>query len=225
MLQNLNLVNATDFEKAKKIQDYVSRNFTYNFKSSITIREIIENEGGNCVSHAVLGIFLLRLAQVPAKFAHEVQIIKQYTLVSLVVGRWAKKHNDGINSYWHNDHIWVWFDHDGIWEPFDSALDLCGFDEFYDKRFYRHKTESKGFAQRWAGPPFVIWEEINTGCEKMINITPTIWNENSLKMYPDKNDCLNLISLFNNWSDTDFHHEFLPDKLLNEVKATSRKWF
>ncbi|MBN2611452.1 MAG: transglutaminase domain-containing protein [Bacteroidales bacterium] len=225
VIQDLNLVNATDFEKASKIQDYLSKNLKYNFKSSITINEIIKNKGGNCVSHAIIGIFLLRLADVPAKFAHEVQIIKQYTIVSLVVGRWAKKHNDGINSYWHNDHIWVWFNNTGIWEAFDSALDLCGFNEFYHKRFYQHKKLSKGFAQRWAGPPFVIWEETNMGCDKMINVTRKIWNDQSLKMFNNKTEWLRFIDLFNNWSDNDFHKEFLPDSLLNEIKLTSRKWF
>jgi len=225
VLQKLNLNREADFEKARKIQEYISQHIKYNFKSRISINEIIKNKSGNCVSHALLGIFLLRLAHIPAKFAHEVQIIKQYTIVSLKVGRWAKKHNDGINSYWHNDHIWVWFSNDSNWEPFDSALELCGFDEFYDKRFYQHKKQSKGFAQRWAGPPFVVWEETNMGWDKMINVTPKIWNEETLKIYADKAEWIDFINSFNNWSVNDFHKEFVPDHLLQKIKVMSQKWF
>lgn len=225
VLEDLNFESATDFEKAAKIQQYLSNNFKYRFKSDTSISGIINSRGGNCVSHAILGIFLLRLEGVKAKFAYEVQIIKPFTIVSIVVGRWAKKNNDGINSYWHNDHVWVWFDNNGSWEPFDSALGLCGFDEFYDKRFYKHKELSRGMAQKWAGPPFVVWEETDMGRENMNNITHRIWNEETLEKFNNRTEWLNFINLFDNWSDSDFHKEFLPEDLLNEIKVMSRKWF
>jgi len=70
-----------------------------------------------------------------------------------------------------------------------------------------------------------VWQETNMGCENMNNITQEIWNDKSLKKCNNKTEWLNFINSFNNWSDNDFHKEFLPDDLLNKVKVTSRKWF
>jgi hypothetical protein len=77
VLLSLNLGSMSDFEKTQKICTYLSDNFRFNFQRNLSIREIIEKKGGNCVSHALMGIFLLRMAGIPAKFAHEVHIIKQ----------------------------------------------------------------------------------------------------------------------------------------------------
>ena len=224
VLQNLHLENCSDMEKAVKIQEYISENFKYNFKRSYDINETVGEKGGFCLAHAIMGVFLLRLTGIPSQLAHEVHIIKQYTLVSIIVGRWAKKNNDGINSYWHNDHIWVWFINDDKWEPFDSALDLCGFEEFYNKRYYRHKELSKTFAQKWTGPPFVVWQAVpGTAINK--NIAPLIWNEENPANASCSTEWLELVKSFDQWSEDDFHREYLPEDLLNKVKSASRSFF
>jgi hypothetical protein len=172
-----------------------------------------------------MGIFLLRLAGIPAKFIHEVHIIKQYRLISLYVGLWAKRENDGINSFWHNDHVWVWFRTTDTWEPFDSSLEVCGFNQFYKKRFYQHQELSKGFAQQWTGPPFVIWEDVGEGFEDMQNITSTIINPKSMQELKHKNEWQEFTDLFIDWKQDDFHREYLPKNLIRRIKVMSISWF
>ena len=225
VLQSLNLESLSDFEKAQKICAYLSNNFAYNFQRSMSIREITKRKGGNCVSHTLMGIFLLRLAGIPAKFAHEVHITKQYRLISLFVGLWAKRENNGINSFWHNDHVWAWFKNTNTWEPFDSALNVCGFDQFYRKRFFKHKELSEGFAQKWTGPPFVVWEDVGNGFVGMENITSSIINPEALKGMANKHEWQELVNLFNNWEQDDFHQEYLPKHLIRRIKTMSVQWF
>jgi hypothetical protein len=225
VLLNLNLEQMTDFKKASIIQDYLSKNFKSTIKSRLSLAEMIKHKGGNCISHAIIGIFLLRLAQIPAKLAREIHLMRQYTVVSIFVGAQGKKNNYGLNSYWHNEHFWVWFENNGRWEPFDSDMELCGFDEFYDRRLFHQKDGSTNLMIQWTGPPFVIWEETTDGCDRMVNITPQIWNDASLKMYHDKTGWLRFINVFDKWTANDFLNGYLPDNELNEVKAASRKWF
>lgn len=225
VLHNLNLGSLEDFEKAQRICDYLSANLAYNFKRSLSIREIIKKKGGNCVSHTLMGIFLLRLAGIPAKFAHEVHITKQFRLISLFVGLWAKKENSGINSFWHNDHVWVWYKNTDTWEPFDSVLDVCGFSQFYSKRFFKHKELSKGFAQKWTGPPFVIWEGVGGGFAGMKNITLAIINPDAMRALNHKNEWLDFVNLFVNWEQDDFSKENLPEQLIRRIRVMSIQWF
>jgi len=63
------------------------------------------------------------------------------------------------------------------------------------------------------------------GCENMMNVTGKIWDDSSLKRVDNKSEWLAFVNLFSNWSDNDFHKDFLPDSLLNEIKRASRKWF
>jgi len=225
VIRSLNLGSLSDFEKAQRICTYLSNNFSYNFQRSLSIREIIERQGGNCVSHTLMGIFLLRLAGIPAKFAHEVHLTKPYRLISLYVGLWAKRENDGINSFWHNDHVWVWFLDNGAWEPFDSALGVCGFNQFFEKRFHQQKELSKGFAQKWTGPPFVVWEGEGDGLTDMKNVTSTIINPVSMAALKYKDELQELVDTFTNWKQEDFHREYLSEKMIHNIKVMSRKWF
>lgn len=224
ILASLNLENGDDFVKAQKICAYLHANFAYNFQRNSSMAEIIKKQGGNCVSHTMMGIFLLRLAGIPAKIAHEVHIIKQFRLISLYVGLWAKRANDGINSFWHNDHVWVWFRNMGTWEPFDSALGVCGLDHFYQKRFYRHRELSKGFAQEWTGPPFVIWEGVGRGFDGMMNITSSIINPEAM-MIENANEWQAFVNTFVDWKQADFHKGYLTRHLMQKIKAMSRQWF
>lgn len=223
-LESMNLENGDDYVKAQKICEYLNDNFGYNFQRKSSIAEIIKKQGGNCVSHTLMGIFLLRLAGIPAKMAHEVHIIKQFRLISLYVGLWAKKANNGINSFWHNDHVWVLFRNIGTWEPFDSALGVCGLDHFYQKRFYQHSELSKGFAQKWTGPPFVIWEGVGRGFDGMKNITSSIINPEAM-MIKNAKEWRDFVNTFVDWKQDDFHKEYLPRHLMQKIKAMSIQWF
>jgi hypothetical protein len=225
VLRSLNLGNLSHFERAQKICSYLHDNFRFNFQRNFSICKIIAKKGGNCVSHALMGIFLLRLAGIPAKFAHEVHLIKQYRLISLYVGVWAKRENDGINSFWHNDHVWVWFRDSDTWKPFDSSLDVCGFNKFYSKRFFKHKELSEGFAQKWTGPPFVIWEDVGEGFDGMQNITSAIINPESMKALKTKDEWQKLVDTFINWQQEDFSKRYLPEDLVRRIKAMSIQWF
>ena len=225
VLQAMDLESMGDFAKAQKICGYLNNHFAYNFQRRVRFPEIIQKKGGNCLSHTLMGIFLLRLAGIPAKFAHEVHLTKQYRLISIYVGVWAKRQNDGINSFWHNDHVWVWFRNGDTWEPFDSALGVCGFDQFYKKRFFDHKTLSKGFAQQWTGPPFVIWEGVGDGFTGMQNITATVIQPESMAELKHKDEWLAFIDLFKDWTQADFHKEYLPESLLRRIKTMSIEWF
>ena len=225
ILDSLNLEKCDAFAKAQKICKYLNDNFAYNFQRNSSIAEIIKRKGGNCVSHTLMGIFLLRLAGIPAKFAHEVHIIKQYRLISLYVGFYAQKANDGINSFWHNDHVWVWFRNIATWEPFDSALDVCGLDRFYQKRFYRHKELSKGLAQKWTGPPFVVWEGIGQGFDGMKNITSSIITPEAMMLLKNTIEWQDFVNLFVDWRQDDFHKEYLPRHLIQRIKSMSIQWF
>jgi hypothetical protein len=225
VLRSLNLGSMNEFEKAQKICNYLNDNFAFNFQRSQSLPEIIKRKGGNCVSHTLMGIFLLRLAGIPAKFAHEVHLTKPFRLISLYVGIWAKKANDGINSFWHNDHVWVWFQNSDTWEPFDSALDVCGFDQFYNKRFFKQKEISEGFAQKWTGPPFVIWEGVGQGFAGMENISSRIINPESIKALKYEEAVLELVDSFIDWQQEDFNKEYLPEHLLRRIKGLSKRWF
>ena len=225
VLQVMDLGSMGDFAKAQKICDYIHENFEYNFQRRIRFPEIIQKKGGNCLSHTLMGIFLLRLAGIPAKFAHEVHLTKQYRLISIYVGVWAKRQNDGINSFWHNDHVWVWFRNGDAWEPFDSALSVCGFDKFYRKRFFHQQALSEGFAQKWTGPPFVIWEGVGDGFAGMQNITATIIHPESMRELKRKDEWLAFVDLFKDWDQADFHKEYLPDPFIRRIKAMSIQWF
>ena len=225
VLLELHLEQKTDFNKACIIQEYISKNFKSTIKSRLVLADMIKHKGGNCISHAVISIFLLRLAHIPAKLAREIHLMKQYTVVSIFVGAQGRKNNYGLNSFWHNEHFWVWFENNGRWEPFDSDMELCGFDEFYDRRLFRQREVHGSLILKWTGPPFVIWEETIDGCDQMVNITPQIWNDTALKMYKEKTEWLRFIHVFDTWTAADFLEGYLPTHVLHEVKTASRRWF
>lgn len=226
VLNDLKLDGLSNTEKAKKINQFLYKEFKYNGKRRLIIADIIKKKNGFCISHALMGIFLLRLADVPAKFAHEVHIMKRGTILSLIIGRYAKRNNDGINSYWHNDHVWVWFDAGDRWEPFDSGLGICGFEELFKKRYFEQKKYSKGMIAKWTGPPFVVWEDTGSGLREMNNVTSKVWKHELLNDdYRMKKDWLELVNMFDDWTKKDFYKQYLDDDKIELVKNSSKYWF
>ena len=148
-------------QKAKKILDFVHGNLVFNWTRPKSVAEFIKTKAGNCFAHARMGIFLLRLSGVPAKFAYEVHL----QLGSESATKDAREMGTGLFSCFHNDHAWVLF-HDGErWIPYDSTAGHLGGEGF--------------IAQRWtppeANPPFVIWEDMGTGLDNMENVTQDVW--------------------------------------------------
>ncbi len=148
-------------QKAKKILDFVHGNLVFNWTRPKSVAEFIKTKAGNCFAHARMGIFLLRLSGVPAKFAYEVHL----QLGSESATKDAREMGTGFFSCFHNDHAWVLF-HDGErWIPYDSTSGHLGGEGF--------------IAQRWtppeANPPFVIWEDMGTGLDNMENVTQDVW--------------------------------------------------
>ncbi len=226
VIKDLQLHGLTNTEKAERINDFIHKEFKYNSKRRREISEIIEKKDGFCISHALISIFLLRLADVPAKFAHEVHIIKRKTIMSLIIGRYAKKNNDGINSYWHNDHVWVWFKTKKGWLPFDSALGICGFEDFFNKRYLKHKELRHGIIEKWTGPPFVIWEENSLGLDSMKNVSSKVWeNEAFDKNAVLRSEWMELVKIFESWESERFYKAYLDEQRLEKVRNVSIGWF
>jgi hypothetical protein len=118
LLKKLNLENLNCFEKAKAIQRYASDNFMYRIRSPRTINDIINIKGGNCVSHTIMGLFLLRLSGIPAKLCYEFHVKN-----SFVIDQWrANSQKAAYFGNCHNSHYWILFYDGSEWQPYDSAL-------------------------------------------------------------------------------------------------------
>ncbi|MBE0654516.1 MAG: transglutaminase domain-containing protein, partial [Bacteroidales bacterium] len=89
MLSELGIDGKTNFEKAEKILCYVTANYKYRIRSPRTITGFIDMEGGNCVSHSIAGLFLLRMAGIPAKLCYEYHV-KNW----MVVDQWRANANN-----------------------------------------------------------------------------------------------------------------------------------
>ena len=165
LLNSLSLKKLSIEARAKKIMAYVHETFVFNWKRPENIAAFIKDRSGNCNAHSRLGIFLLRLAEIPAKFAYEIHL----ELKSNQALTDAAKFNTGVFGHYHNDHLWVLFFDGKNWVPYDSTQNLLGFEDFQKIRVDR-KTEVLGFI------PFVIWEDMGTGTDNMKNITEYIWN-------------------------------------------------
>ena len=174
IIAGLGIADKTAREKAQAILDFVHNNFTFNWTRPKSVAEFIEVKAGNCYAHARLGILLLRLAGVPAKFAYEVHL----RLSSPSATADAVESGTGLFGSFHNDHAWVLF-HDGErWTPFDSTSGHIGGEGF--------------IAQRWtpprANPPFAIWEDTGSGLDAMENVTELVWEGLSLPTHGEMSE-------------------------------------
>ena len=148
-------------EKAQAILDFVHDNFVFNWTRPKSVAEFIEVRAGNCYAHARLGILLLRLSGVPAKFAYEVHL----RLGGSSATADAVEMGTGMFGSFHNDHAWVLF-HDGErWTPFDSTSGHLGGEGFVARRWTPPR----------ANPPFAIWEDTGSGLDGMANVTEQVW--------------------------------------------------
>ncbi len=201
-------------ERARAIQQYVSKNFVFDSSRPKNIPEFIETQKGNCYAHSRLSVFLLRLAQVPAKFAYEVHL----ELKTASSAKTARERGTGLFGHFHNDHFWILYHDGGRWIPYDSALGYTGFD---------------GFVSRWEGteaipdnPPFVIWEDTGSGSSGMNNITEYIWNQFPLEKHKNLSpeEWKEFISNFYD-KDVSFFQKPLDGSTENLINKVARQFF
>lgn len=224
VLKMLNTDGLTNYEKAGLIENYISQNFKYRIKSPRTIQSIIDKKGGNCVSHTIMGLFLLRLAGVPAKLCYEFHV-KNY----FIIDQWrANSAKAGYYGAGYNSHYWVMFFDGEKWQPYDSALDICGFDEFF---FIRSKTQRWPYLlslnpKKMTGAPFIIQQETGNGMQDMMNITNEIWSYeykwNNNKV--NKNEWESFVNLFDGINTKDFIYPISKESK-KSINRMSKKWF
>ncbi len=213
LLKELNISGLNNYEKAVCINKYIHNNIEFCGFRANNIKEIIENKKGNCFCHARLGIFLLRLAGIPAKFAYEIHI-RRCSIFGKIKG---KNKNTGLYGCAHNDHIWVFFYDTGNRIPFDSSLGIIGMKEFITKRW------NNKFIM---GPPFVIYEDTGNGLEKMKNITIKLWNTKPKDSFNiiDFNTWYEFLNSFSEMEIEDFDKP-LDKSLLRRINKISKLWY
>lgn len=213
LLERLNISELTNYEKAVSINKYIHDNIEFCRFRANSIKEIIENQKGNCFCHARLGIFLLRLSGVPAKFAYEIHI-RKCTISGKIKG---KNKKTGLYGCAYNDHIWVFFYDNGNWIPFDSSLEIIDVNEFITKRW-----DTKFLM----GPSFVIYEDSGNGLGKMKNITIELWNNKPKDSFDiiDFNKWFEFLHCFSEMEIEDFDKP-LDKSLLLKISKISKLWY
>ena len=209
---------------AKAIQAEASGRFAYRIASPRTIAGIVAAKGGNCVSHAIMGLFLLRLAGLPARMCYEFHV-RDHSPIS---GWQAKRRRAGHFGADHNSHFWVMF-HDGLeWQPYDSALDYIGFAEFFA---VRTRTQRWPYTlsfdpRRMTGAPFIVEQETGTGRTGMINITGQIWEREATwhNQKVSREDWLTFVGRFSGMGTADFVYPLDP-RIQSDLLAMARAWF
>ena len=201
--------------KAAAILQFIHNNFCFEGNYPPTVAAFVEERRGNCLAHAKLGIFLLRLACVPAKLAWESHL----TMSGAAAGRIAREHNKGQFGAFHNAHVWVFYYDGELWQPFDSGFGYLGYDSFVEARWVFRP--GKVF-----GPPFVIWESTGFGFVNMKNVTEKIWSRCNL---PEQNGItgrmwLDFVAGFGDLS-RDRALKLLPEELLDKIETMCKFYF
>lgn len=152
--------------RAEAIVRYLHRTLAFTPDRPATIAAAVAAGGGNCYAHARVAAFLLRLAEVPARFVYDVHLEHKTPLAS----EQARERGIALFGHYHNDHFWLLF-HDGSsWIPFDSSLGIANRAEFL-----RVKVDQP--AGGVANPPFLVWRESADPTEPMENVTASFWAE------------------------------------------------
>lgn len=171
-IESFGLEDLDNAAKAKKIESFAHEHFRFKIRNPQTIQEIVDLGGGNCLSHSIMGIYLLRLAGVPAKLCYEFQLRKP-----LFVDRMrANAQKTGIFSSGYNTHVWVFFFDGREWQPFDSTLGITGFKEFFAVRAATKQGPYFLDPEALMGPPFLVLQETGAGYLDMENITHAVWD-------------------------------------------------
>lgn len=224
LLDSLDFGESSPYARARAIQRQVSRTLKYRISSPRAISEIVARRGGNCVSHSIMGLFLLRMAGVASRLCYEYHIRNHFPIDERRASRQRAAHF-GAN---HNSHFWVMF-HDGAgWQPYDSALGLVGWDEFYATRT---RTQRWPYTlsfdpRRMTGAPFIVEVETGTGRTAMASITAQVWSRpfawGNEKVSRD--EWLEFVNGFEGRATGDFRFP-LDAETKTKLRDMSRKWF
>lgn len=213
VLDGLKLSGTDANADALKIFEFIHGNFIFNSGRPKTIADFCEVKDGNCYAHSRLAIFMLRLANIPAKFVYEVHL----ELKSASSARQARERGTGLFGHFHNDHFWVLYHNGERWVPMDTALGIVGYD---------------GLARRWSGdgvadnPPFVVWEDSGNNEEGLLNVTKTLWDRMTLEPHNDLTP--------EEWREFTAHYEDvelelfqipLPEEHIARIEAVARQFF
>jgi hypothetical protein len=166
----------------------------------------------------------LRLAGVPAKVSHELQLWNPFFVDQIR----ARSQKAGYFGSGYNSHYWVLFFDGKEWQPYDSALGITGFDEFF-----RIRTDTKRWPyllslnpKRMTGPPFVVEMQSDSPAAGMINITGEIWTRDSAwnNKKVTRAEWMEFVQKFAGKGFGDFIA--VPDSAtLKTIRKMARKWF
>jgi hypothetical protein len=215
VLDTLRIKNKSSSEKAAAIQEFVHKNFGFSSAFHGKLARFIEAGTGNCNSHARMGIFLLRLAGVPAKFAMERNLF-----LSTDENHEKVKKDGGWNlGYYTGGHVWVLYWDGDSWIPFDSAFGYSGYDGFL-----KHRWEGVDYEE--TRPPFVIWEDTGWGFDDMKNITKAVWERYRLKDHHrvSLGDWMDFVSLFADMNVEDTRKP-QPEQSIEAMDRIARNFF
>jgi transglutaminase-like putative cysteine protease len=150
--------------RAERIAQYIHSNFGFTPDRPATIADFVAAKAGNCYAHARLSAFLLRLAEVPAKFVYDVHLEHK----SPSAAEQARAIPTGMFGQYHNDHFWLLYFDGTSWIPFDSSLGIANRADFL-----RAKVDQPTGGV--ANPPFLLWQQSPNPTAPMENITANFW--------------------------------------------------
>jgi hypothetical protein len=172
-LSRLDVAGLPVDERAARIAGFIHDQFAFTPDRLPDLSAFLDRRGGNCYAHARLGAFMLRLADVPARFVYEVHLEHKTPSASAS----ARERGIGLFGQYHNDHFWVlWYDGER-WLPFDSTLGIADYDDFI-----RVKIESPEGGV--ANPPFLLWREPAVPGDPMENVTAEFWDQVGVETLP-----------------------------------------
>ena len=215
VLDILNIKNKSSSEIAAAIQEFVHKNFGFSSAFYGKLARFIEAGTGNCNSHARMGIFLLRLAGIPAKFAMERNLF-----LSTDENHEKVKKDGGWNlGYYTGGHVWVLFWDGESWIPYDSAFGYSGYDGFL-----KHRWEGVEYEE--TRPPFVIWEDTGWGFDDMKNITKSVWERYRLEDHHrvSHDDWMAFVALFADM-DVEDTRKPQPEQITKIMDRIARNFF
>jgi hypothetical protein len=158
-------------DRAKAIYEYMVEKFAYSTSRFPQLDEFIQAGHGNCSAHSRLGIYLLKLANVPTRPILELHFDTPSESRRAIAVQ-SGKHFCG---YCHNDHLFCSFFDGRSWQIFDSAMRVFGTRDFIQSRFpyKRIKSFHEGVEREGVvGAPFCLWSLDDRG--RVVNITKVI---------------------------------------------------
>lgn len=139
--------SGTNEEKTRKLVTWINTNFTWSYTDyqKRTVEEIIERRAGNCAELANVLAALLKHAEIPFRWAAEINIQPEKPSRQETAARLVKEKGKHMSVFglMHNDHVWleVLNEKDGSWIPADPAVGVVGLQDWVAARLaFRNRT-------------------------------------------------------------------------------------